>query len=136
MPIHPEGSTTWKELQALQDIVMDWKTHGRLRREPLAKESSTENNTDTRLLTGESRSNKVIPHRHEIILTEEEVKYLKKYFKNSLTKYTSQVLGHQHELTIRWHRGSQQFYIASCGEEQPLNCWDGHVGPLTTGPDQ
>ena len=66
MPIHVEGATAWKEIQAVGDFLMESSTHARLFREKLAAQEdgntkpSPEKNTNVVLRTGNSNSQKVL----------------------------------------------------------------------------
>ena len=120
MPIHVEGGTAWKEIQAVGDFLMESKTHARLFREKLSGNGGStgggrtpdpDKNTQTNLETGESRAGQVTPHTHEVTLDNDEVRKLKAGGK--VTKVTSERNGHQHTITIKWHR-TRGFYIALC----------------------
>ncbi len=143
-PIHAEGSTVWKELEATKDFLMQSNTHARLFREKLATGaagvSTPEKNTDIRFLTGSSRRPEIVPnHVHELILTAEEIALLKSG--KIVSKTTSTTEAHQHEITIGWNATRKLFYIASCQGTPPnagkyRMCFDKHTIFLKEVPDQ
>ena len=143
-PIHAEGSTVWKELEATKDFLMQSNTHARLFREKLASGtagvSTPEKNTDTRFLTGSSRRPEIVPnHVHELILTTEEIALLKS--RKIVSKTTGTTEAHQHEITIGWNATRKLFYIASCQGTPPnagkyRMCFDKHTIFLKEVPDQ
>lgn len=152
MPVHGEGSTTWKELEAVQDFLMESKTHARLFREKLATQGSGdggtngggsnggERNTDTRLATGRSTKSGIIPHVHEITLTQKEVELLKKG--QRVNKTTSTTQGHQHDIAVAWFPKNKRFYMAFCASTPDKNkpfmkkCRDMHRAVMRILPDQ
>ena len=121
MPIHVEGHTAWKEIQAVGDFLMESSTHARLFREKLSGGGSTDGgatptpevNTDIKLRTGDSQvpPTTISPHHHEITLTSDEVSMLKSGGDVKMT--TSLNNGHQHTITVKWHK-KRGFYIALC----------------------
>jgi hypothetical protein len=73
MPVHDEGKSTWKELEALEDVVMETQTYGSLFREPLTPASATliaTANLDKpiSIKTGQSWNRKVIHHTHDVLV--------------------------------------------------------------------
>lgn len=146
MPVHAEGSATWKELEAVQDFLMESKTHARLFREKLTPDDSNggtmppEKNTDTTLKTGKSRLKGIIIHEHEVTLTEDEVRSLKSG--KRVTKTTSQVQGHEHEITIVWNKRRDIYIMARCASTPDITkmfqrkCKDQHDARMEVVPDQ
>ena len=143
-PIHAEGSTVWKELEATQDFLMQSDTHARLFREKLATgdagESTPEKNTDTIFWTGSSRRPEIVPnHVHEVTLTTDDTALLKSG--KTVSKTTSTTEGHQHEMMIGWNKERKLFYVASCQGTPPnagkwRMCYDKHTIFLKEAPDQ
>lgn len=118
-PVHGEGSSVWKELNALREIVMDplnwkymfWNS---------ADINSSHGNKEIEM--GLSRSKSTSRHTHKIELTADEVKQLKRG--ERLTKETSLVSGHQHTLVIRWNNRKNNYYYQKCDRKNI--CWDRH----------
>ena len=144
-PIHAEGSTVWKELEATKEFLMKSNTHSRLFREKLATgpagESATaEKKTDTRFFTGSSRRPEIVPnHVHEVSLTIDEIASLKSG--KTVSKTTGTTEAHQHEIVIGWDKERKLFYIASCQGTPPNSgkyrmCFDKHTIFLKEAPDQ
>ena len=139
MPIHVEGHTAWKEIQAVGDFLMESSKHARLFREKLSGGGATstpEVNTDIKLRTGNSQVSptKISPHHHEITLTRAQVSKLKSGGYVKIT--TSQNNGHQHTITVKWHK-KRGFYIALCASTPDITepfsnkCQDKHPAILT-----
>jgi CTP synthase (UTP-ammonia lyase) len=146
MPIHVEGSTAWKEIQAVGDFLMESKKHAALFRDPLSGQDGgptypPEVNTDTGLRTRDStvEPSVVARHRHEITLSKDEVSTIKSG--GNVTVATSENNGHQHMITIKWHT-QYGFYIALCAGTPEITqvfaakCWDKHPSVLRVVPDQ
>jgi hypothetical protein len=144
MPIHVEGGTAWKEIQAVGDFLMQSNTHARLYREKLSGDGGNtdggptptpEVNSDINLQTGESRAKPTVvtPHQHEVTLTPSEVSKLKAG--GNVTKVTSENNGHQHTITIKYHK-TRGFYIALCASTPEITrsfankCKDRHPAVL------
>jgi hypothetical protein len=139
MPIHVEGSTAWKEVQAVGDFLMESKTHARLFREKLSAEDGgttpdPDVSTEINLETGESHSTLTTPHVHEVTLSNDEVSMLKSG--GNVTKVTSERNAHQHTITIKWHKRKGTYYIALCASTPELTktfqkkCKDRHPAIL------
>ena len=137
MPIHVEGSTAWKEIQAVGDFLMESNTHGSLFRELLTSKPLPEEHANIFLQTGESHKNAkgIASHHHDVSLTSSEVSKLKAGG-NVTGKVTSEINGHQHTITIKWHK-NQGFYIALCASTPEITrsfaykCLDRHPAVLT-----
>ena len=141
MPIHVEGGTAWKEIQAVGDFLMQSNTHASLFREQLTRQgggatTSPEENANIYLQTGNSRKNPkgVASHHHDVMLTLREGYKLKSG--GNVTKVTSEINGHQHTITIKWHK-TRGFYIALCASTPGITarfankCLDRHPARLT-----
>ena len=73
MPVHDEGISAWKELEALEDIVMQTQTYGSLCREPLTPASAATiatSNLDKpiSIRTGQSWDRNIPHHTHDILV--------------------------------------------------------------------
>ena len=58
-----------------------------------------------------------------------------------MTKQSSPIEGHEHEIQIGWHKKNNGFYIASCDGNQggwilAKKCWDKHEAMMTIAGDQ
>lgn len=134
-PIHAEGSTVWKEVEAIRDFLMQSNTHLRLFREKLAtgvpEKSIAKKISDTRFLTGSSRRPEIVPnHVHEVTLTIDEIAWLKSG--GTVAKITSTTEAHQHEIEVGWEETRKLFYITSCRGTPPdagkyRMCFDKHT---------
>ena len=114
MPIHVEGSTAWKEIQAVGDLLMESKKHQHLFRQKLSASDDTEETpekTNLVLRMRHSKSNKVSRHYHDAILSAEQVEKIKAG--GNTTVATTENNGHQHEITIKWNK-YKGFYMALC----------------------
>ena len=72
MPVH-DGTSTWKELEALEDMVMQTQTFAGLYREPLTPATeamiATANlDKPISLRTGQSWYRNVIHHTHDVLV--------------------------------------------------------------------
>lgn len=77
MPIHGEGSSVWKELEAIKDLLMKSKTNAYIfRDEPLGSGSSSGGGQPPKVIKydmQQSKTNRTSPHTHEVVLTADEV---------------------------------------------------------------
>ncbi|XP_048585291.1 uncharacterized protein LOC116604390 [Nematostella vectensis] len=138
MPVHGEGSSVWKELEALKDVVLKSKSNGFVLREPLNNGPiPTEGpRKDQRFQVGRARKNPPGPHTHEIKLTPEEMDFIKAGGSFQFT--TTQGAGHTHDMFIRWVTSKRMFIIDTCDDNGPVNnyvCRDKHTRWLTPMPD-
>jgi hypothetical protein len=139
MPIHVEGSTAWKEIQAVGDFLMESKKHAALFRDPLSGQDDgltypPEVNTDIDLRTGSSNLATFGRHHHEVMLDKDEVTMVKSG--GNVTVVTTENNGHQHTVTIKWHQ-RKGFYMALCDSGPEITrpfaekCWDEHSARMT-----
>ena len=105
MPVHGEGSSVWKELEATKDLLMKSKTYGYLYREPLLVGPGvlpTEPpEKPITLKMEDATATPPGPHRHEVTLTAAEVKSAKRD-KRRYWKLTTTGAGHQHKILVAW----------------------------------
>jgi len=121
MPVHGEGSSVWKELSALRDMVMS----------PQKSEyfnwSFLENRVhDDVFTTAKSRSKDVAKHTHKVILKESEMAEL--IGGRILIKTSEEAMGHTHTFHIQW-TPINRLVITKCDGkplEKGLACWDKH----------
>ena len=77
MPVHGEGSSVWKELEATKDLLLKSKTYGYIFREPLhSGPIPTEPpRKDIKLQITRARKTPPGPHEHELTLTANQVSH-------------------------------------------------------------
>ena len=133
VPVHGEGSSVWKELEALKDLVLQSQTYGYMYREALPGAPALPTEPPMRDLTYETEpagKTPPGPHKHEIYLTAIEVRQMVRqglYIK----KTTSSSAGHEHTVLLqhaRWSKNKLQFYIRYCDarDQSATRCWDQH----------
>ena len=120
-PVHGEGSSVWKELNALREITMNeprydfmyWKNADL---QPTSK--------ITTLQMGFSLSVKTGRHTHDVTLDDHEMLMLKGG--QVLVKMTTTANGHSHTVTIRnlWWRKDYYEFVLCDGKKE---CWDKHA---------
>ena len=125
-PIHGEGSSVWKELNALRDIVMDMKKWNYMTWSYNSMGLKMKQN-ETELSMGISRSRKTTHHSHTAVLSAPEFSLLL----GGQDVYTTTSLnnGHQHELRIRYDHKTKTIFYVQC-DNKWSNCWDNHARPL------
>ena len=131
-PIHQEGNTIWKELQALKDMLLAQGSKFQALREDYGATTVTE------IDSGPSVPDLVVEmqvaptnadlgtseHTHLVTLTHDDVTALQNG-KDVMT-VSSFANGHTHELQMRYNttRISPYFYARCDGNSK---CWDGHT---------
>ena len=131
VPVHGEGSAVWKELEAVNDLLMKsqtyfymyrqalWGSGGVMPTEPADKDTTLRMEDATRTPPG--------AHTHEITLTTDEVKAAFR-FGRCYRKYTTEGAGHQHKITACWR--SSKWLLTSCdrsdNSKDKTRCWDKH----------
>ena len=76
MPIHGEGSSVWKELEATKDLLLKSKTNGYIFREPLSGSGGpipTEPNKPLRYQMMSAKRTPPGAHTHDVIISPDEV---------------------------------------------------------------
>ncbi|XP_065071627.1 uncharacterized protein LOC135696234 isoform X2 [Rhopilema esculentum] len=116
MPVHGEGGSVWKELNALKEIVMNPKAHERM-----LWDSDVKTATDSEWEMSPSRIG--AEHTHTVLLTPDEMSQLKGGRELQVT--TSLANGHQHFLNIRWHSTKKIVYYTRCSGQSI--CRDRHA---------
>ena len=116
MPVHGEGSSTWKELNALRQLVMNKEEMKDL----VWKEQKVSGGITLKTLpsTGQSR------HTHQMSVSKED--YTKLKDGNFVTIVTEQVQGHNHVLKMRLLK--EKFKYIKC--DGAKSCFDGHPANL------
>lgn len=117
-PVHGEGSSVWKEVNALKEIVLDPQKWQYM----LWDSNELTTSRSIEVETGVSRGTKGTPHTHKVELTPNEVKLLKQG--KRLTKETSLASGHQHTMLIRWNNQKNRYQYIKCDGQN--RCIDKH----------
>ena len=97
MPIYGEGSSVWKELEALKDIVLDFRDNEALYRQFMAEDDVDVNSTTTRGMKLELGPG-TVGHSHLIHLTVAETTTLRNGSRVTVT--TEYSGGHDHQVTL------------------------------------
>lgn len=139
MPVHGEGASVWKELAALEDMIMMSQTNSHMFREVLSTTSDQGGSGPVvyvkpiKLQMTASTNAQITRHTHEIHLTAEQVMRLKNGELVNAVSSTS--VGHQHSVQLKFDNNKQSaifgFLIVKC-EGATVNpyrnvaCWDRH----------
>ncbi len=129
--VHEEGSSVWKELEALKEIVLggtDAYSHMYYGEQGGSNQSQEQG---LRLKLGFSRGTD--RHIHEVELTADEVTQLHAAPGNIVTKDTSLDNGHSHTIEIVYGRGRDVYYMKTCSGQ--WMCPDGHPRNLQINTD-
>jgi len=77
MPVHGEGSSVWKELEATKDLLLKSKTNGYIFREPLHSgplpTEPPKRSIKLQMQYARTKTNPPGSHKHEIVLTADQV---------------------------------------------------------------
>ncbi|XP_031572211.1 uncharacterized protein LOC116306318 [Actinia tenebrosa] len=139
MPVHGEGSASWKELDALKDLVLSSKTNGYVFKEPLQSGPipTEPPRKDTKLQVQLATAANPGPHTHNLFVTADQVDFIKAGGILHGVK-TSTAAGHDHTMSLRWSPSGKYFYIYKCDSKDTRyrRCWDRHFVSLIVMPDQ
>lgn len=123
VPIHGEGSTSWKELNALKEIMMDIPYFQKyFENDP--RPTQQPEHDDIHLRTSSTYNGIHGIHQHSVFITNEEMNALANL--KNLTTTTTEVNGHYHKIVVQYHNNI--FRIASC--DGLPHCADGHTATL------
>ncbi|KAK3582047.1 hypothetical protein CHS0354_025653 [Potamilus streckersoni] len=122
VPIHVEGSPTFKELDALKTVLMDMNQYPFIF-EHKPSIPATDVHAPLTRFTMQYGSNNIERHTHNVILIPEDMAALKSG-NNSLHILTSEYHGHSHDLEIHYNHRTNRFEYLSC-DNNP-HCLDGH----------
>jgi len=128
MPVHGEGSSVWKELEATKDLLMNSKSYGYMYREPLVGSGVVPTEPTERPLTLKMEDATKTPpgaHTHEITLTADEVKDAKGKG-NSFLKTTTQGASHQHQIRVAWRNNQWKILRCDSYDQGAYRCKDKH----------
>ena len=131
MPVHAEGSTVWKEVEALRDIVMNMGKYSRFFEvsPPFGSDSAKPTKRPAiYIVLHTSLSEKEPVHEHTISLVKAQYNNLTKR-KKVLTVTTSEVNDHTHVVIMKYDSSSKEFIIVEC--DGLAKCTDGHSDKLT-----
>jgi len=125
-PIHQEGSVAWKNLQALQDMVMDMKTNAKYFEVAPEIQGANGHAPDSVFVTSETHMDPPGMHKHQLYITAEEMHAIL-HTGTTVSVFTTQNNGHQHDLQLKHEPGhNDRLKIVSC-DGRPT-CWDHHSG--------
>ena len=138
MPVYAEGSTVWKEVEALRDIVMDMGKYMKYfeTRPPFAPvDPATLTTTPppaihTVLQTSVSKPGPWGEHQHTVLLSQQDFNRLTKHDR-TVDALTSEANGHAHSITIDYDEMTGRFRITECDGRG--RCFDGHSPFLSQG---
>jgi len=120
-PVHGEGSSVWKELNALRDVVMDMSNQQSMlwNYNTVGMKRST---NETEMKMSASSSSKTTEHTHLVSLTTDQMSQCRGG--RTITVTTSLANGHQHDLEIKYNSKQDKFFYKKCDNRR--RCWDGH----------
>lgn len=129
-PVHQEGNAIWKNMAANQDILMNMKKYESMFEAAPAITGSNANDNhkpNTHYITSTTHADPPGMHAHDLYLTDEEMTALQRDG-TTVSVYTSEDLGHQHELVLKMdpklHGSQARLTIVSC--DGLPTCWDHH----------
>ncbi|RUS87389.1 hypothetical protein EGW08_004843 [Elysia chlorotica] len=131
-PVHEEGSTAYKEVEALREMMMDIGENIELFKTapPLGSDlggNEEDEGEETRpgitLYTSESTKNTVAKHRHSVTLTYMEYVRVKVQGK-AVEKVSSKDADHTHMLRVTYDKKEEKYRLFRC--DKIKQCWDGH----------
>ena len=128
MPVHGEGSSVWKELEATKDLLMNSQTYNYMYREKLVGSGVAPTEPPARPLTLKMEDATKTPpgaHTHEITLTADEVKEAKGLGKSFL-KTTTQGASHQHQIRVAWRNNHWKILQCDSFDQGAHRCKDKH----------
>ena len=128
MPVHGQGSSLWKELEATKDLLMNSKSYGYMYREPLVGSGVVPTEPTERPLTLKVEDATKTPpgaHTHEITLTAAEVIEAKTKGK-VFTRVTSPGAGHQHKIAFAWRKNHWVIRCCDQHDKGQYRCLDQH----------
>jgi len=120
MPLHIEGNTMYKDIQALADMTL--KKNKYLRLYPDAREN---NGTIEEMFEFEmtvSQRDPPGPHIHTLELSKSEIDEI--ISGKTVKVSTTEVAGHEHELELFYNTRRKRIEIRKCDGSK--RCWDAH----------
>ncbi|XP_045189241.2 uncharacterized protein LOC123546768 [Mercenaria mercenaria] len=125
-PAHQEGSALWKNIVALQDVLMDTMKFSQIFEQRPSTRDPNAHEPDTIYEMSITHTNPPGMHYHEVYITREEMIALER-IGTRVRVYTSESNGHHHELTLTMdpqHSDLSTLLIVDCDGKE--TCWDGH----------
>ena len=123
-PVHGEGSSVWKELNAVREVTMNSETWSRM----FWKNADLElGSVDLEMEMGYSKTTRTSRHTHTVIFSPEEEQMLKG--NNQLAVTSSQANGHTHQLIVRYRWWDKKYQFVKCDGDK--DCWDQHARIFT-----
>ena len=123
MPLHDDGNTIYKELEALKDIVLEPEKYAHM----LRGGSITKIDEGLTLKMGASKP-MYGAHEHFIDLTGDEVKRL--YEGDSVTKESSEENQHSHVVKVKQFKKSNSIFYRYLQCDGNKMCFDAHPPKL------
>ncbi len=120
-PVHGEGSSVWKELNALKDIVLETGSHANMY---YGQQGGSNPTQGLKLKLGFSKGSG--SHQHGVELTGADVERLQAG--GTVVKETSENSGETHEVEIMYNKGKKIYVIVQCDGED--KCPGGHPRQL------
>ena len=120
-PVHGEGSSIWKEVNALREFVTDQQKWGFMKwtYESIKPTSLLKN---TQMEMGLSNHVSVSKHTDTVELSAAEISQCKDG--QDVYKTSSSSNGHEHILRVRYNRATKKFMYRHCDGKNI--CWDRH----------
>ena len=125
-PVHGEGSSAWKELNALREVTMNQEQYNYMYW--TSRDLDPNAGKEITFQMGYSNLDSVARHTHEITLDVHEMLMLKGG--QTLEKSSTSSNGHFHLLKIRnlwWRKDYYEFTLC----DNKSQCWDKHVRQVT-----
>lgn len=126
-PIHEDGNTIFKELEALKDVVMRMNKYSHILREHPNGGNGGGDGGDPMYKFSMDMSTRDPPglHTHEIAIPRSEVESMMT-MGTTYEVETDLANGHEHTLVIRYDKNATKnhWVIQSCDNNN--SCWDGH----------
>jgi hypothetical protein len=124
MPIHGEGDSVWKELEALKDIVLEPNKYRHMFRDVLPDDNDSDDGTTGMIkeFTTKPSISEWGSHKHHFEISPEQYDLLTRgeVVPNIITE---NVNGHSHNLTII-KKKNRRYLMQSCDGRK--RCFDGH----------
>ena len=130
-PSHQEGNVIWKNIIALQDVLMDTMKFAQIFEQKPNTSDSLAHAPDAIYLMTTTHNNPPGMHSHEVYITREEMIALER-IGTRVQVYTSESNGHHHQLTLTMdpqHSDLSTLIIVDCDGQE--TCWDGHSKQIT-----
>lgn len=118
-PVNGEGTSVWKELNALRDIYMNPKEYPRMMWDKQDSDFINSQPVDFDFILSKPKHS---DHTHRLTLSKQELIEIKGG--KQVYKTTSTENEHFHVLTVRWSQKLNAFYYHRC--DNKYRCFDSH----------